>query len=181
MHAASNFAFVCRWWALPRLGPAFDADCAGSDGRWAAEEKIRMAHAPLLLGHGALHALSSHGFAKLALGPTSRPTKDQVHAVRSKVPPVRSSCASGLRQHQSSGSRLHFATKDACLEHVMQTRFGQGVSCQRCVGVSLWHRVHLFQGSCDAGQMQDIRHADIPARLILLGLCKRRSLHPPLP
>ncbi len=40
---------------------------------------------------------------------------------------------------------LRFGTEEACLEHVMQTRFGQGVPCHRCspLAGTLFHRTRL--------------------------------------
>lgn len=35
---------------------------------------------------------------------------------------------------------LRFGSEDACLEHVMHTRFGQGLPCHKCGGVRSWHR-----------------------------------------
>ncbi len=46
-----------------------------------------------------------------------------------------------------------FGTEDACLEHVMQTRFGQGVPCPMCGTVSFWKRQYKKQyvwDCCDA-------------------------------
>lgn len=40
---------------------------------------------------------------------------------------------------------LRFGTEDACIEHVMQTRFGQGAPCQKCGGISRWRRRNATQ------------------------------------
>jgi hypothetical protein len=42
-----------------------------------------------------------------------------------------------------------FGTEEACLEHVMQTRFGQGAPCHRCGSVRFWHRLNATQFTLD--------------------------------
>lgn len=44
---------------------------------------------------------------------------------------------------------LRFGTEDACLEHVMRTRFGHGVPCPKCGGIGFWHRRTTKQFTLD--------------------------------
>lgn len=56
-------------------------------------------------------------------------------------PPVRSLLARpGYDGTSLQEVALRFSTEDACVEHVMQMRFGQGVPCQNCGGISRWRR-----------------------------------------
>lgn len=42
-----------------------------------------------------------------------------------------------------------FSTEDACIEHVMQTRFGQGAPCHNCGGIKFWRRRQAKRYSLD--------------------------------
>ena len=56
-------------------------------------------------------------------------------------PPVRSSLSrAGYDGTSLQNVALRFGTEDACVEHVMQMRFGQGAPCQKCGRISSWCR-----------------------------------------